>query len=312
MTSKGGTVLGISSIHGDTGAKAQGDERKPVRAPAGAAQQKKVTVLFNSTAERWKTLYESSDIYGRIFQRRLATALSFVDKIGLEANSEILDVGCGAGLASVALAERGHFVEALDVAPSMLRVTRELASQAGVADRVKARAGDVHNLAFPNETFDAVLAIGVTAWMDSLQVPLEEIFRTLKPGGHLIITAANRWGLHRTLDPRLNPALEPARRAAMYLLPPHVRRERLNRARYRCYSSQEFDSILASAGFRKLESSMVGFGPFSILGRKILPPAVGLFLDRRLQRLADGKTSFLKSAGHIYLVLAQKGKPVTS
>lgn len=306
MTRKIETVLDLSNIRRGISARVLRDERSLGRTAGNATQQKLVRALFDSTAKRWKMLYESEDIFGRIFQQRLAAALAFVDKLALDANSEILDVGCGAGLASVALAERGHFVEALDVAPAMLKSTREHALHARVAHRVKARLGDVHDLAFPNDTFDVVFAIGVTAWLDALQGVLEEIARVLKPGGHLVISAANRGGLHRLLDPRLNPALAPARRAARRLLRLEHPQGAPKGARYCFYSPQEFDSLLALAGFKKLESTMVGFGPFSILGRKVLPDSIGVYVDRWLQQLADDEVQLLRSAGHVYLVLAKK------
>lgn len=282
----------------------RGDERDLKVMAAAATQQKAVTDLFESTAKRWRTLYTSGDIFGRIFQRRLAAVLGFVDQLALEANSEVLDVGCGAGLASVALAERGHFVEALDVSPAMVKSTREHAMQAGVSQRVKARRGNASELAFPNETFHLVLAIGVTAWLNSLEVPLDEIARVLKPGGFLVISAANSRGLHRLLDPRLNPSLAPVRKTLRWLLRLKAR-SATNGANFRFYSSQEIDAVLARAGLRKLESLMFGFGPFSMFGRQILPGFAGVRIDRWLQRLAD-RVPALGSTGRVYLVLARK------
>jgi ubiquinone/menaquinone biosynthesis C-methylase UbiE len=274
-----------------------------------ATQQKLVTAHFESTANRWKTLYEGRDVFAAIFQQRLAAALAFVDKLALPPGSEILDVGCGAGLAAVALAERGHFVEAVDVAPAMLRATREHASRARIAQHVRPSLGDVHNLAFPDNTFNVVLAIGVTAWLHSLQGPLREIARVLQPGGYLIISAGNRWSLHRLLDPRLSPVMAPAKRAVRRVLNLKSRQGASQGAHYSFFSSREFDSILAMIGFKKLESKTVGFGPFSFLGRKLLPTFVEISIDQSLERLADKGVAFIRSTGRVYLVLAKKPAP---
>lgn len=305
MSSKAPIVLNLPELRLNNSNRLRGDERKLKMMAADASQQKAVTDLFESTAQRWRTLYTSGDIFGRIFQHRLSAVLSLVDQLALEANSEVLDVGCGAGLASVALAKRGHFVESLDVSPAMLKSTREHAIQAGVSQRVKARLGNVYDLAFPNETFHLVLAIGITAWLDSLEVPLDEIARVLKPGGHLIVSAANSRGLHLLLDPRLNPGLAPARKFLRRLLRLRRRRDATNEPNFSFYSSQEFDALLARAGFRKLESLMFGFGPFSMFGRQLIPNLTGVCVDRWLQRLAD-KVPSLKSTGRVYLVLARK------
>ena len=53
---------------------------------------------------------------------------------------EVLEIGCGAGLTSVALAQRGHSVIATDVAPAMLALTRKLVAQAEVDDLVQTRS----------------------------------------------------------------------------------------------------------------------------------------------------------------------------
>ena len=272
----------------------------------GATQQERVTAHFESTADRWKSLYESEDIFARMHQQRLAAALRFVDRVLLVPHAQILEVGCGAGLAAVSLAERGHFVEAVDIAPAMLQSTQERAARAGVTHRISTSRGDIHQLPFPNNKFDVVLAIGITAWLDSLHGPLREAARVLRPGGHLVVSAGNRWSLHRLLDPRLSPALAEERRMVRRVLHLESRKLKPGEARYNFYSPQEFDAILAMANLTKLQSATIGFGPFSLMGHKVLPDSSGVSIDRYLQRLADKNFPFIRSAGRVYLVLAKK------
>ena len=49
-----------------------------------------------------------------ILLRRQQVAVSWVDALALRDGSRILEVGCGAGMAAVELAKRGHHVYALD------------------------------------------------------------------------------------------------------------------------------------------------------------------------------------------------------
>ena len=73
--------------------------------------------------------------------------------------------------------------------------------RAGLGSRVFAQVGHIDNLPFADATFELVVLIGVSEWLASLTQPLREIFRVLKPGGHLIISADNNWPLHQILDP---------------------------------------------------------------------------------------------------------------
>lgn len=269
-------------------------------------QQKLVTAHFQGTAERWKTLYQTQDTFADIFQLRLSTALALIDKLSLAPGSEILDVGCGAGLASVALAQRGHMVKAVDVAPAMIKSTHDHAAQASVSHRVSASIGDIHHLAFPDNAFSVVLAIGVTSWLYSLDAPLREMARVLRPGGHLVISTANRWGLCRLLDPRFSPVFSTVVSMARRVIGLNGQGSAPRAAQYRLYSLDEFDRILSMATFQKVEGMTIGFGPFSFLGINFLPDFAGVSISRKLQRLAGRNVPLIKSTGKLYLVLARK------
>ena len=54
--------------------------------------------------------------------------------------ARILEVGCGAGLITVALAQNGYTVDALDSTTAMLQMTRNDAAHQGVEDRVRLHA----------------------------------------------------------------------------------------------------------------------------------------------------------------------------
>jgi hypothetical protein len=75
----------------------------------------------------------------------------------------------------------------------------------------------------------------------------------------------------------------------------------------RVESQREFDRSLRQAGFEKLQSTMVGFGPFSFFKRQI-PRRIGIGLDGALQHLADAGTPVLAGLGHGYIVLCRKNE----
>src|SRR6202166_5385981 len=71
-------------------------------------QQKRVAEHFQQTAVEWRDLYYKHDLYALLYQERKSVVLSLVDRLGVTAEARALDIGCGPGLISLALAERGY------------------------------------------------------------------------------------------------------------------------------------------------------------------------------------------------------------
>jgi ubiquinone/menaquinone biosynthesis C-methylase UbiE len=266
--------------------------------------KQKVATFFEAKAPYWDEIYQRKDVFSFIHQQRLAIVLEWVEQLGLPVSSQILEVGCGAGLASVALAKRGYFVRAMDVASGMVERARQRASAAGVSDRVITILGDVHNLAFPDNCFPAVLAIGVIPWVPGPAQALQELARVIAPGGYLLATTDNRWRLHYLLNPARTPLLDPIRRA-MKTIRRGLRRpagQTLNHL----HSLRETDNLFRSAGLKKVRGMTLGFGPFSFFGRQLFADSTGIELHKRLQDLADRGFPVIRSGGGQYLLLTRK------
>jgi ubiquinone/menaquinone biosynthesis C-methylase UbiE len=229
-----------------------------------------------------------------------------VQRLGLSTEWPILEIGCGSGLTSVALAQDGYTVQATDSVDAMLKLTRQHADDANVSDRIITSIRDVHHLDFPDNSFGLVLKIGVAPWLHSLDQAVREVSRVLRPGGYLITTADNWWRLNYWLDPRYFPPLGPVRKGFRGLLE-RLALRKPSGASARLHSIREFDASLAAAGFEKIEGKTVGFGPFSFLGRKMLPDSSGVRVHHWLQNLADRGVPVVRSAGTHYIVLARKG-----
>jgi SAM-dependent methyltransferase len=204
---------------------------------------------------------------------------------------------------TVALAQRGYCVTAVDLVFEMAEATARLTAGAGVGSRVTPNVGDVHHLPFSDNRFDLVLAIGVTEWLPALRRPVMEIARVAKKGGFAIVSTDNRWTLHAFLDPLLNPVLAPVKGNLLDLL--HRVGLGAPYARPRTYSVRKFDLEIDGAGLKKLAGRTMGFGPFSFLRRDIMPSR-DLRIYQMLQRLADHRFPIVGSAGRVYLVLATK------
>lgn len=106
-----------------------------------------------------------------------------LEKMGALGGKKVLDLGCGAGEASVYLAGRGADVCALDVSEGMLDLCRKIASKFNVSDRVHVYSGFAEELPFPDDTFDFVYCNGVLHHVASIDRSLAEIKRVLKKDG---------------------------------------------------------------------------------------------------------------------------------
>jgi SAM-dependent methyltransferase len=122
-----------------------------------------------------------------------------VDQLGLEPGMKVLDVGCGPGRHSLALAELGNTVHGVDLSPPFI----ELAQKAAAVDDLPAtfEVMDVRDLPAEGE-YDAVLCLcqggfGLLGGEDDDGI-IERIARAVRPGGRVAVSAfsaafAVRW-----------------------------------------------------------------------------------------------------------------------
>jgi D-aspartate ligase len=286
--------------------KLGGRSRRAV-SPERSEPQSVVNEHFEEASASWDEIYRRSDVYAVIHQERRLRVLDWVDGLGLEAGASVLEVGCGAGLTSLTLAQNGFEVDATDSVDAMIERARERAVAAGVSERLRTSIADVHALRFEDEAFDLALAMGVIPWLHSPATALGELSRVLKPGGYLIVNADNRLRLTQLFDPRRNPWLAPARRPARRILTGLgvVTADRTGPEIVQ-HLSGEFDTLLDSVGLERIDSATLGFGPFTFWNREILSARRAVGFHSWLQRHADRGFSGLRSTGSQYLVLARK------
>jgi ubiquinone/menaquinone biosynthesis C-methylase UbiE len=108
--------------------------------------------------------------------------------------SMILDAGCGTGDIAAQLMECGHEVWGVDIAEPMIRLARERCG----SDRF--RVGDLEQMPFEDNMFDAVVCLGVIEYLDSDEQALREMWRVLKPGGTAVIATPNAISPLQLLD----------------------------------------------------------------------------------------------------------------
>jgi SAM-dependent methyltransferase len=102
----------------------------------------------------------------------------------------VADLGCGTGTLAVLLAQAGHRVSGVDLAPRMVGVARAKAADAGVrADFV---VGDAATPPWAPGSFDVVLGRHVLWAMPDPDEALQRWVRLLRPQG-LLLLAEGRW-----------------------------------------------------------------------------------------------------------------------
>lgn len=283
--------------------------QKPTLEPSarsGTRLQERVTQEFESTAEDWRTIYEEESVYARIHRERQATALDWIDGLGLPEGTPVLEIGCGAGLTAVALAGRGLNVTAIDAAPAMIKLTEQLARDRHVDDRLTLSVADAHDLPAEDGSYGLVVGLGVLPWLHTPDRALAEMARVVRPGGYILVNVDNLFRLHYLLDPRLNPAFGSVRRSMGRRLRSIGILRSAAPASVRLESIRRFDSALARLGLDKVRGVTMGFGPFTFWTRPILSESSGVRLHRTLQRAADRRVPLVRGIGAQYLVLARK------
>ena len=98
----------------------------------------------------------------------------------------VLDVGCGLGDVTIALARAGATgAVGVEQSARMLAVARTRAEQAGVAPSFQ--QGDALALPFADDQFDAARAERVLQWLDEPVVAVAEMARVTRPGGWVVL-----------------------------------------------------------------------------------------------------------------------------
>lgn len=95
----------------------------------------------------------------------------------------VLEVGCGAGAFSRALAARGHEVTAVDLSPEMIAAAR---ARAGASHRVTYVCGDFDREPPEGAAFDCVVSVAALHHMPR-EAAVRRMARLVRPGGLLVV-----------------------------------------------------------------------------------------------------------------------------
>lgn len=167
--------------------------------------------------------------------------------------SEVLEFGCGTGSTALLHAPYVKHIDATDVSSEMIRIAKEKRDAQGI-DNVHFAVADMDDYALEPERYDAVLGLNILHLLDDRHKVMQNVMRTLKPGGHFITsTFCLREKVLFTLMDPLFPL--------MHMIGKWPRVQRINVSRLR-------DDI-ESAGFETVHTWQPGKGPVLFhVGRK--------------------------------------------
>lgn len=107
------------------------------------------------------------------------------DVMGLGSGSTLLDAGCGAGLALAMAQARGATPVGLDASAGLLAIARERLPE------VDLREGEIEEMPFDDDSFDAVSAFNSVQFAADPRGALLELVRVARPGAPVAVVI---WG----------------------------------------------------------------------------------------------------------------------
>ena len=135
----------------------------------------------------------------------------FATALGEARRGKLLDVACGPGVVTAALAPEASSVTGFDATEAMLEKARARCAGAGLGN-VAFRAGDAENLPFKDAEFDSVVTRLAIHHFAAPQRALDEMFRVLRPGGTAVIVDVissedpNESTLHNAIERLRDPS----------------------------------------------------------------------------------------------------------
>jgi SAM-dependent methyltransferase len=141
--------------------------------------------LWGEAADDWSQLVEpmSAPLYEAV-----------LDAVGVDAGTQLLDAGCGAGFALQLARARGAEVSGLDASDGLLAVARRRVPDGDI------RQGELEALPFDNDRFDALTAFNSVQYTADPVVALSELARVAKLGAPVAVVT---WGAPERCDTRV-------------------------------------------------------------------------------------------------------------
>ena len=134
--------------------------------------------------DRWAPVYDL--VFGRVFEQGRMASIEAAEKHCGPGGGRILEVGVGTGI-SLPLYPRDVRITGIDVSHEMLDRARARVARAGLENVDALLEMDAEAMAFPDASFDKVVAMYVVSVVPRPAKLLEELHRVCRPDGEIFL-----------------------------------------------------------------------------------------------------------------------------
>ena len=258
------------------------------------SQKEKVIRFFDRCATTYyKKRYIESTLEVYNFSTRKDLVLSMLKKN----NWKVLEIGCGPGVMSKELSQKGYELFELDISKKMIKEAIEKSKQSKIENMPLFLIGDVENLCFSDSQFDAVICLGTLQLVNDKKA-IKEIYRVLKPKGILIVAVPTKRMISSFLKLVVRP-LTP-------LIYKIMKRERIIiNFKNKGYNPWQLDRLLTRNGFKKVDYFYhhFVFFPFDELF-----PSFSIKVDKKIRKILLKSKLMGRLFGKTYIVKSIKSK----
>jgi ubiquinone/menaquinone biosynthesis C-methylase UbiE len=247
------------------------------------ATQNSVVEHFDKYRD-WSRLYDSADGHNYHFHVRRNRVLELLpERLG-----RVLDVGCGPGVMTEIVLQRGGVFDGVDLSPEMISEAQE---KFGHLPDVRFAVGNIEAINASDNSYNQLICMAVLEYLNTPDQALREIVRVLKPGGIAIITTPKRWHVSRVTV----AATKPVRVFAKLLgaaTADHLPRLRLQ--------PRELDEAARRVGLIPDGGSQYHFTPFAYPLTRVAP-GLTMQLNMPFEKFHGQRGSFVSFWAHGYV-----------
>lgn len=105
----------------------------------------------------------------------------------LRPDSNVLEVGCGTGSTALTLSTYVNSYDAVDFSRNMVAIAEERANNANITN-IHFKTADIEEYIPIENSYDIVMAHSVLHLIDNSEYVVKNLLKSLRPGGHLVLS----------------------------------------------------------------------------------------------------------------------------
>jgi SAM-dependent methyltransferase len=162
-----------------------------------------VRAHYNRLAGTYRSCWEEGGALAAFFTMKRQGALQMLME---SPHRFLLEIGCGPGMMVEQLIQEGFQYVGTDISDGMIA---QCNNRFRDDPRTRFVVSNIERLPFRDQTFPAVLCLGVLEYLDGLDRAIAEVARVLTPGGVFVFSLLNRRSPYRTAQKLYRPGLLP-------------------------------------------------------------------------------------------------------